>query len=88
MANKMAAKIAQQAYQNSGNLSMSGVAKTRVTSEGGPEMVSQGVNAMTQVTNSYEMVNVRDSQANSTKQTVYQMKSSRTAMLDAQQESK
>ena len=51
-------------------------------------MVSQGVNAMTQVTNSYEMVNVRDSQANSTKQTVYQMKSSRTAMLDAQQESK
>ena len=49
---------------------MSGVAKTRVTSEG-PEMVSQGVNAMTQVTNSYEMVNIRDSQANSTKQTVY-----------------
>ena len=46
---------------------MSGVAKTRMTSDGGPEMVSQGVNAMTQVTNSYEMVNVRDSQANSTK---------------------
>ena len=47
MANKMAAKMAQQAYQNSGNLSMSGVAKTRVTSEGGPEIVSQGVNGLT-----------------------------------------
>ena len=84
----MAAKMAQQAYQNSGNLSMSGVAKTRVTSDGGPEIVSQGLNGMTQVTNSYEMVNVRESQANSTKQTVYQMKSSRTAMQDAQNESK
>ena len=80
--------MAQQAYQNSGNLSMSGVAKTRVTSDGGPEIVSQGLNGMTQVTNSYEMVNVRESQANSTKQTVYQMKSSRTAMQDAQNESK
>ena len=88
MANKMAAKMAQQAYQNSGNLSMSGVAKTRVTSEGGPEIVSQGVNGLTQVTNSYVMVNVRESQGNSTKQTVYQMKSSRAATQDAQNESK
>lgn len=38
---------------------------------------------MTQVTNSYELVNVRDSQANSTKQTVYQMKSSRTGINEA-----
>ena len=40
----------------------------------------KGMNAMTQVTNSYELVNVRESQANSTKQTVYQMKSSRTGI--------
>ena len=47
---------------------MVGVARTRMSDDPvGTDIVSQGVNAMTQVTNSYEIVNVRDSQANSTK---------------------
>ena len=50
-------------------------------------MVSKAVGAtMTEVTNSQENVNINDSHATdprSTKQTVYQMKSSRTAMRDS-----